>query len=70
MDYLDPDQAAAFLASLGMPTAKATLAKWRCVGGGPAFQYFGRRIRYRKDRLVEFAEARISPERQSTSEAA
>jgi hypothetical protein len=69
-DFLDPAEASAYLHDLGYPATKATLAKWRCIGGGPVYQKLGKFIRYRQPRLREFAEARLSPERRSTSEAA
>jgi hypothetical protein len=69
--FADPPDAALFLTNeMGQPTSEQTLAKWRCLGGGPVFQRFGRRIKYRKDRLREFALSRISGEQRSTSEAA
>jgi hypothetical protein len=69
-DFLDPSEASAFLNELGYPATKATLAKWRCIGGGPVYQKLGKLIRYRQARLLEFAEARLSAELRSTSEAA
>lgn len=69
-EFLTPEEAADFLTEeMEQPTTKATLAKWRCIGGGPVYQLFGRRVRYRKDRLREFGLARISREYRSTSEA-
>lgn len=68
-DFLEPGEAASFLAGLGYPATKATLAKWRCLGGGPTFQKIGKFVRYRPARLREFADARLSPEMRSTSEA-
>jgi hypothetical protein len=66
--FLDPSEAAAFLTEEGHKVSKATLAKWRCLGGGPVYQKFGRLIRYRPSRLTEFAATRVSPELRSTSE--
>ena len=67
---LTPEEASQFLAKLGCPIAKTTLAKLRCIGGGPIFQSFGRHPRYTQKRLREYANAKISPERQSTSQGA
>jgi hypothetical protein len=69
-DFLDPAEAVIFLNNLGHKTSKATLAKLRCVGGGPLFQKFGKDIRYRPERLREYATSRRSPEMRSTSESA
>jgi hypothetical protein len=70
-DFLEPKEAATFLTEeCHLPIAVSTLAKLRCLGGGPIFQKFGgRRIRYRTTRLREYANSRISAERRSTSEA-
>jgi len=38
--------------------AVSTLNKWRCHGGGPEFLKLGRAVRYRKDDLDRFVEAR------------
>ena len=66
--YLSPPEAVAFLAELGLPIALGTLAKMRCVGGGPVFQSFGRFPRYRPSRLREYAASKLSGERRSTSD--
>ncbi len=66
--FLAPEEAVEFLAKLGLPRAKSTLAKLRCVGGGPVFQHFGRWPRYTPSRLREYAESELSGERRSTSE--
>jgi hypothetical protein len=59
--------AAAFLKSLGLDVAPRTLAKLACIGGGPAFRHFGRRVRYEPPVLLQWAEGRLSPPRTSTS---
>lgn len=69
-DLLDPAEAAEFLNDIGYPATKATLAKWRCIGGGPVFQKCGKFIRYRPARLSEFVAARTSAEMLSTSQQA
>ena len=45
--------------------AVSTLNKWRCHGGGPEFIKLGRAVRYRRDDLDAFVEAR---RKSSTSE--
>ncbi len=43
----------------------ATLARWRCVGGGPSFRKFGGRVVYSQAELEAFAETK---RRASTSD--
>ncbi|HET7020533.1 MAG TPA: helix-turn-helix domain-containing protein [Xanthobacteraceae bacterium] len=50
---LDARAAARFLG-----LAVATLAKMRCMGGGPPFVKAGRRVLYRRSDLVEWLNAR------------
>jgi len=66
--FLTPEEASRFLDELGLPTAVTTLAKMRCVGGGPVFQNFGRWPRYKPSRLREYAASKLSRERRSTSD--
>jgi hypothetical protein len=40
--YLDEVAASEHLKERGLDIAAATLKKWRCVGGGPKFQKYGR----------------------------
>lgn len=61
--------ASAHLAASGFPLAEATLAKYRTIGGGPAFLRYGRRILYRPSALQAWLEIRTR-ELRSTSEAA
>jgi hypothetical protein len=70
-DLLPPGEAAGFLQSLiGQGSAK-TLAKLRCIGGGPKFRKIGRRrVMYAKTDLVAWASAKISAPLASTSSAA
>jgi hypothetical protein len=70
LKFLTPDEASSFLADMGLPIAPSTLAKMRCIGGGPMFQTFGRAPRYTPERLREYALSRLSGERRSTSDAA
>jgi len=67
---LDRKEAAQFLTSRGYRTAPATLAKLACLGGGPAFESFGRRPLYREPDLLAWAQSRATGPRRSTSEAA
>ena len=67
-EFLRPDQAAVFLTSAGFPTAKATLAKLRCVGKGPTFRRFGRHILYAPNDLHAWASQRISTPLSNTSQ--
>ncbi len=66
--FLTPEESSQFLGKLGLPVAVGTLAKMRCVGGGPVFQSFGRFPRYRPSRLREYAASKLSGERRSTSD--
>jgi len=66
--FLTPEEAVEFLGELGLPIAKGTLAKLRCIAGGPIFQNFGRWPRYKPSRLREFAASKLTPERRSSSE--
>ena len=61
--------ASAYLAEQGFPLAEATLAKYRTIGGGPAFLRYGRRILYRPSALNDWLAARVR-ELHNTSEAA
>jgi hypothetical protein len=46
-----------------------TLRKWRRMGVGPPYAYFGRTIRYRRPAFVEhFRESEISPVRALTKQ--
>jgi hypothetical protein len=57
-DLLTPEEASEFLAERGLSHSVTTLAKLRCLGGGPLFLRCGRSIRYRRHRLTEYAAAR------------
>jgi hypothetical protein len=61
-------EAAQFLTDRGYRTAPATLAKLACIGGGPAFESFGRRPLYREADLLAWAQARTTGPRRSTSD--
>jgi hypothetical protein len=65
---LDRKEAASFLTAHGYRTAPATLAKLACIGGGPAFESFGRRPLYRESDLLAWAQSRSTGLRRSTSD--
>ena len=52
----------------GLQVASATLAKLACVGGGPPFNKAGRIPLYGRERLDEWAIAKLGVERRSTSD--
>jgi hypothetical protein len=65
---LSPEQASARLAELGIRRAKTTLAKLRCLGGGPEFVKIGKRdVGYYQSGLDRYATEIISEPRRSTS---
>ncbi|MHB8528432.1 MAG: hypothetical protein ACYC8V_02845 [Caulobacteraceae bacterium] len=66
---LTRDKAASVLSDLGYPLAKKTLATMASRGGGPLYRRFGKRVLYRLRDLTDWAEARCSAPRRSTSEA-
>ncbi|HRC85624.1 MAG TPA: helix-turn-helix domain-containing protein [Thermoanaerobaculia bacterium] len=59
--YLDVESAAEYLGGL----KRATLDRWRTVGGGPVFYKLGGRVMYRLEDLEDFVRAR---RRTSTSD--
>jgi hypothetical protein len=63
-------EAARALSDRGYSTAPATLAKLRCVGGGPPFVLFGRVPLYELSDLLEWAAERAGRKRTSTSDEA
>jgi hypothetical protein len=68
--YLTRREAAEHLTDQGMPMSWKTLQKMATTGGGPAYQIFGNRALYQPPILDQWAEARLSAPRRSTSEAA
>jgi hypothetical protein len=52
----------------GIPCAPTTLAKYACVGGGPAFRKAGKFPIYAREDLDAWAERRIGKLVRSTSE--
>jgi hypothetical protein len=68
--YLSTTGATHFFRERGFPVAPGTLAKYRCVGGGPHFVRFGRKPFYAQQWLEEWLTGKLSREVASTSEAA
>jgi hypothetical protein len=66
---LTREKGATALSDLGYPVTKATLATLATRGGGPLYRRFGKRVLYRFRDLTDWAEARCSVPRHSTSEA-
>jgi hypothetical protein len=65
---LNTRQASEFLTASGYTTAPATLNKLRCIGGGPAFEKFGRRPLYSERSLSEWVQSRTTDPLRSTSD--
>lgn len=66
--FLTTSGAATFLSKeRGFPIATATLRKLRCVGGGPSFHRFGRRVVYSRTDLLNWALRRLGKPMASTS---
>jgi hypothetical protein len=59
--FFDTEQAAAYLR-----LRRATLDRWRSVGGGPAYSKLGARVVYRREDLDDFA---LKRRRHSTMDA-
>ena len=65
----NPVEASDYLAAIhGTPVAIATLAKLRCLGGGPRFDKFGRLIFYERGNLDTWVSERLAESRKSTSD--
>lgn len=59
---LDPAEAAAFLALLGIRVAPKTLDRWRCVrSDGPVYAKAGKFVIYRASDLRKFAAREQTP---------
>jgi hypothetical protein len=65
---LPRDRTAEALTAAGFPIKPKTLATKASRGGGPAYRLFGPLALYRWGDALAWAEARLSPPRQSTSE--
>jgi hypothetical protein len=68
--YLTRAEAAAYLSERGLPITKGTLQKLATVGGGPPYRIFGNKALHEPAKLDEWAEAKLSAPKRSTSEAA
>ncbi|MEP9348563.1 hypothetical protein [Xanthobacter sp. KR7-225] len=67
--WFRPEQAAEYIEhATGVPCALATLATWRCRGGGPAFHKVGRAVTYHRAEIDIWAAARVGAPMNSTSE--
>src|SRR5690242_15406741 len=66
--YLTRGEAAEYLTDLGYKIAPASLAKRAVVGGGPPFRSWGRKPLYDPEALLEWAQARCTGPRRSTSD--
>lgn len=53
----------------GVSCKPATLNKLACIGGGPAFEHFGRWPLYREDELDSWVRGKLSHLKRSTSDA-
>jgi hypothetical protein len=62
------DAAAAALTAAGYPIAKASLAWYATMGGGPMFQRFGRYPLYKWGDALSWARDRLTRPVRSTSE--
>lgn len=63
-----PELASLLKDVIGLPVAKKSLEKMRCVGGGPPFQRFGRDVRYPREAALGWAFAKLSAPMSSTSQ--
>lgn len=63
-------EAAALLTAWGYRTAKASLDKLAVVGGGPAFEKFGRKPLYTEAGLLAWVASRTVGPRGNTSQSA
>lgn len=68
MSYRTRPEAAEFLLSQGFPITKGTLGKLACIGGGPAYQKFGKRVLYKESDLLGWATSRLSAPITNTSQ--
>jgi hypothetical protein len=62
------DGAVKRLKELGARTSKATLAKQRCIGGGPQFYYIGRFPNYTETGLQQYVAGMTTGPVRSTTE--
>jgi hypothetical protein len=67
--YLNRQEAASYLTERGLLVSKNTLQKLATTGGGPEYAIFGNRALYTPKSLDNWAEAKLTKPRKSTSEA-
>ena len=65
---MDTSSAVATLRGFGFPASESTFASPRTRGGGPAYQKYGNRVLYKWADVLEWAVARLSSPRRSSSE--
>ncbi len=70
LPFKSRSEAAEYLTNRGLPIAKSTLQKLACTGGGPVYRIWGNRAVYAIEDLDSYAEAKLTPPRNSTSQAA
>jgi len=63
-------EASEYLKALGYHVEPTTLAKYASIGGGPAYESFGRRPLYTEPALLEWVASRTTGPRRTTSEQA
>lgn len=68
--YLTRHEAASYLSERGLLVTKNTLQKFATTGGGPEYAIFGNRALYTPESLDNWANAKLTKPRKSTSEAA
>lgn len=68
--YRTRREAALYIEERGLKISPKTLQKYATVGGGPIYQIFGNRAVYTDPDLDAWVDAKLSPPRRSTSEAA
>jgi len=59
MKYLNTEQAAEYLKSLGTCFSPGTLEVWRCLGKGPRFIRVRRKVFYSKEDLEKFSRGQV-----------
>ena len=67
LQFLGEEAASEYLKDRGIEVAPGTLAKYRCVGGGPAFREFGRKPLYEPPALDDWVDKRLSEPKRSSS---
>ena len=66
--WLWPDEASQYLKDKGVRRAEKTLAKLRCIGGGPEFHKDGRYVTYTPEALDAYAMSVMSKPLTSTAD--